>query len=50
MDYKETIQKVLAVLQGVNVQGRENWDRLLACDQALRSVLNDMAQQETEVK
>jgi hypothetical protein len=44
MDYEEKIRNIIIVLQGVQVHGSENWDRLLTCDRALRSILQDREQ------
>lgn len=45
--YEQTIKSVIATLEGIKADGPDNWNRLLACDQALRGMLAKM-QAETQ--
>lgn len=40
--YMQTIRGIMATLDGVKVEGRENWLKMLSCQQALENILADM--------
>lgn len=48
MNYKLVIENIINTQNGITTSGRDNWDRLLGCDQALRAILADMQQHEAE--
>lgn len=41
--YMQTIRGIMATLDGVKVEGRENWLKMLSCQQAMENMLTDMA-------
>lgn len=47
-NYEQTIKRVIATLEGIKADGPDNWNRLLACDQALRSLLAQMQAEQQE--
>lgn len=47
--YMQTIRGIMATLDGVKVEGRENWLKMLSCQQALENMLAEMAK-EAETK
>ena len=47
-NYAEVIQKIIATLEGIKADGPDNWNRLLACDQALRGMLAKMQAEKQE--
>lgn len=47
--YMQTIRGIMAALDGVKVEGRENWLKMLSCQQALENMLTEMAK-EAETK
>lgn len=42
-NYMQTIRGIMATLDGVKVEGRENWLKMLSCQQALENMLAEMA-------
>ena len=48
MNYKLVIENIINTQNGITTSGRDNWDRLLGRDQALRAILADMQQHEVE--
>ena len=49
-NYEQTIKRVIATLEGIKADGPDNWNRLLACDQALRDLLAKMQAEKQEEK
>lgn len=43
--YMQTIRGIMATLDGVKVEGRENWLKMLSCQQALENMLAEMAKE-----
>lgn len=41
--YMQTIRGIMATLDGVKVEGRENWLKMLSCQQAMENMLTEMA-------
>ena len=46
MKIAENIQLVINTLDGVEVKGRKNWDRLLACVQHLENIKKELMEYE----
>lgn len=46
--YINAIKTVIITLDGVKAEGAENWNRLLACEQKLREVLENMQMEESK--
>lgn len=47
---EQTIRNIIATLEGIKAEGPENWNRLLACDQALKGLLDQLEAQKTANK
>lgn len=43
--YMQTIRGIMATLDGVKVEGRENWLKMLSCQQALENMLTEMTKE-----
>lgn len=48
--YETTLKNILVTLEGIKADGPDNWNRLLACDQALRDLLAKMQAEKQEEK
>lgn len=44
-EYMQTIRGIMATLDGVKVEGRENWLKMLSCQQALENMLAEMSKE-----
>ena len=42
MEIEKKLKNIIATLECVSVNGAENWNRMLACSQALRELLNEV--------
>lgn len=42
MNYAENIQLIINTLEGVEVKGSKNWDKMLACIQHLKNIQKEM--------
>ena len=47
-EYMNEVKAIIATLEGVKADGPDNWNRLLACDQALRDMLAQMQAEKQE--
>lgn len=47
---EQTIRNIIATLEGIKAEGPENWNRLLACDQALKELLAKLEAQKNTQK
>lgn len=44
-EYMKTLQQIMATINGVKAEGAENWRRLLACTQAIESMIEQMKEE-----
>lgn len=47
MDIVTKLEMISRTLNGVSVSGRDNWDRLLACVQAVDSLVQELSRSES---